>query len=95
MGIKRNTASIPPLPPHSNGAGDGFSEDEGDGGARLSTEEIKDVVCSTGLWVVVFGGVGRVGRKVMDGGFVRSNPSWVAGWLELPDKKDLLLRYRF
>ena len=35
-------------------------------GLVLTAEEIKDVVCSTGLWVVVregFGGVGRVSRK--------------------------------
>jgi hypothetical protein len=33
---------------------------------RLSAEEIKDVLCSTGAWLVVkegFGGIGRVGRK--------------------------------
>ncbi|KAF8890590.1 hypothetical protein CPB85DRAFT_1441126 [Mucidula mucida] len=53
-------------------------EGEGDGTKRvvvsegklmglvLSAEEIKDVVCSTGLWLVVregFGGVGKVSRK--------------------------------
>ena len=35
-------------------------------GITLSAEEIKDMVCSTGLWLVVregFGGVGRVSRK--------------------------------
>lgn len=35
-------------------------------GLMLTAEEIKDVVCSTGLWLVVregFGGVGRVSRK--------------------------------
>ncbi|KJA17868.1 hypothetical protein HYPSUDRAFT_45863 [Hypholoma sublateritium FD-334 SS-4] len=35
-------------------------------GLTLSAEEIKDMVCSTGLWLVVregFGGVGRVSRK--------------------------------
>ena len=35
-------------------------------GLVLTAEEIKDVVCSTGLWLVVregFGGVGRVSRK--------------------------------
>ncbi|KAF8997237.1 hypothetical protein BDZ89DRAFT_1000535 [Hymenopellis radicata] len=35
-------------------------------GLVLSAEEIKDVVCSTGLWLVVregFGGVGKVSRK--------------------------------
>ncbi|KAF9074364.1 hypothetical protein BDP27DRAFT_1416247 [Rhodocollybia butyracea] len=35
-------------------------------GLVLKAEEIKDVVCSTGLWVVVregFGGVGKVSRK--------------------------------
>ncbi|KAF8890768.1 hypothetical protein BD779DRAFT_1516989 [Infundibulicybe gibba] len=33
---------------------------------RLTAEEIKDVVCSTGMWLVVregFGGVGKVSRK--------------------------------
>ena len=32
----------------------------------LTAEEIKDVVCSTGLWLVVregFGGIGKVARK--------------------------------
>ncbi|KAL0057323.1 hypothetical protein AAF712_016040 [Marasmius tenuissimus] len=36
------------------------------GGMVLTAEEIKDVICSTGLWVVVregFGGVGKVSRK--------------------------------
>lgn len=36
------------------------------GTLTLTAEEIKDVVCSTGLWLVVregFGGVGRVSRK--------------------------------
>ncbi|KAJ7092471.1 hypothetical protein B0H15DRAFT_834050 [Mycena belliarum] len=35
-------------------------------GLMLTAEEIKDVVCSTGLWLVVregFGGVGKVSRK--------------------------------
>ena len=35
-------------------------------GLTLTAEEIKDVVCGTGLWLVVregFGGVGRVNRK--------------------------------
>ena len=35
-------------------------------GLKLTAEEIKDVVCSTGLWLVVregFGGVGKVTRK--------------------------------
>ncbi|KAF8176279.1 hypothetical protein BJ912DRAFT_1063955 [Pholiota molesta] len=35
-------------------------------GITLTAEEIKDMVCSTGLWLVVregFGGVGRVSRK--------------------------------
>jgi hypothetical protein len=35
-------------------------------GLTLTAEEIKDVVCSTGLWLVVregFGGVGKVTRK--------------------------------
>jgi len=35
-------------------------------GLVLRAEELKDVVCSTGLWVVVregFGGVGKVSRK--------------------------------
>ncbi|KAJ6463558.1 hypothetical protein C8R45DRAFT_911805 [Mycena sanguinolenta] len=36
------------------------------GGLLLTAEEIKDVVCSTGLWLVVregFGGIGKVNRK--------------------------------
>ncbi|PPQ71328.1 hypothetical protein CVT26_011973 [Gymnopilus dilepis] len=35
-------------------------------GLTLTAEEIKDIVCSTGLWLVVregFGGIGRVSRK--------------------------------
>ncbi|KAF9463508.1 hypothetical protein BDZ94DRAFT_615735 [Collybia nuda] len=35
-------------------------------GTTLTAEEIKDIVCSTGLWLVVregFGGVGKVSRK--------------------------------
>ncbi|KAK7055535.1 hypothetical protein R3P38DRAFT_1359721 [Favolaschia claudopus] len=35
-------------------------------GLQISAEEIKDVVCSTGLWLVVregFGGIGKVSRK--------------------------------
>lgn len=35
-------------------------------GTTLTAEEIKDIVCSTGLWLVVregFGGIGRVNRK--------------------------------
>lgn len=35
-------------------------------GTTLTAEEIKDIVCSTGLWLVVregFGGVGKVNRK--------------------------------
>ena len=45
-------------------------EDEEDrkpyNGLTLTAEEIKDIVCSTGLWLVVregFGGIGRVSRK--------------------------------
>ena len=35
-------------------------------GLTLTAEDIKDIVCSTGLWLVVregFGGVGKVSRK--------------------------------
>jgi hypothetical protein len=45
------------------------SDEEGERpyvGLTLTAEEIKDVVCSTGLWLVVsegFGGVGKVTRK--------------------------------
>jgi len=44
----------------------GFEEHEPYHGLMLTAEEIKDIVCSTGLWLVVregFGGVGRVSRK--------------------------------
>ncbi|KAF9054265.1 hypothetical protein BJ165DRAFT_1522804 [Panaeolus papilionaceus] len=54
----------------------GFPDTQQDGGEEegqepydgltLTAEEIKDIVCSTGLWLVVregFGGVGRVSRK--------------------------------
>ena len=33
---------------------------------KVTAEEIKDVICSTGLWLVVregFGGIGKVSRK--------------------------------
>jgi hypothetical protein len=43
-----------------------FEEHEPYNGLTLMAEEIKDIVCSTGLWLVVregFGGVGRVSRK--------------------------------
>lgn len=56
--IKRSVNAVPPLPVDE--------DEEGAGGMILSAEEIKDVVCSTGFWVVVregFGGLGRVGRK--------------------------------
>ena len=50
--------------------GEGDREEEGGRepyyGLTLTAEEIKDIVCSTGLWLVVregFGGVGRVSRK--------------------------------
>jgi len=55
----------------------GTSPDEnGDGyyGLTLTAEEIKDIVCSTGLWLVVresIGGVGKVQRKG-DGWMIRS-----------------------
>ncbi|KAL0575328.1 hypothetical protein V5O48_006644 [Marasmius crinis-equi] len=42
-------------------AGDGHGA-----GLVLTAEEIKDVICSTGMWIVVregFGGVGKVSRK--------------------------------
>lgn len=51
-----NGPASPPLPsPHHP-----------PGTLKFSAEEIKDVICTTGLWLVVregFGGVGRVGRK--------------------------------
>ncbi|TFK96886.1 hypothetical protein BDV98DRAFT_575372 [Pterulicium gracile] len=62
--------SSPNSPEGNNGAGavDGENTKAGDGvgGLWLTSEEIKDVVCCTGLWVVVregFGGVGKVTRK--------------------------------
>jgi hypothetical protein len=36
------------------------------GGTMLTAEEIKDVVCSTAMWLVVregFGGIGKVTRR--------------------------------
>ena len=53
MGVVKRQGVIPPQNPTYNGL-------------VLTAEEIKDVVCSTGLWLVVregFGGVGRVSRK--------------------------------
>ncbi|KAF5366748.1 hypothetical protein D9758_006540 [Tetrapyrgos nigripes] len=50
----------------SGGPGGGCEGREPLQGLSLTAEEIKDVVCSTGLWLVVregFGGVGRVSRK--------------------------------
>jgi hypothetical protein len=44
----------------------GTSAVSADGGLVLTAEEIKDVISSTGLWLVVresFGGVGKVSRK--------------------------------
>jgi len=48
------------------GPGGGVLRSGDNGGLMLTAEEIKDVVCSTGLWLVVregFGGVGKVSRK--------------------------------
>ncbi|KAG7087780.1 hypothetical protein E1B28_013721 [Marasmius oreades] len=48
------------------GRGGGGTLDDSNGGLVLTAEEIKDVICSTGLWIVVregFGGVGKVSRK--------------------------------
>ena len=48
--------------PRSARGGGGAPPSEG----VLTAEEIKDVVCSTGLWLIVrehFGGVGKVNRK--------------------------------
>ena len=53
MGVVKRQGLIPPQNPTYNGL-------------VLTAEEIKDVVCSTGLWLVVregFGGVGKVSRK--------------------------------
>jgi hypothetical protein len=53
MGVIKRQGVIPPQNSTYNGL-------------VLTAEEIKDVVCSTGLWLVVregFGGVGRVSRK--------------------------------
>ena len=53
MGVIKRQGVIPP-------------QNSGYNGLVLTAEEIKDVVCSTGLWLVVregFGGVGRVSRK--------------------------------
>jgi len=50
----------------TSGEGDAAAEEEPYAGLTLTAEEIKDVVCSTGLWLVVregFGGVGKVTRK--------------------------------
>lgn len=49
-----------------SGADEDGDEREPYAGLTLTAEEIKDVVCSTGLWLVVregFGGVGKVTRK--------------------------------
>ena len=53
MGVIKRQGVIPPQNSTYNGL-------------VLTAEEIKDVVCSTGLWLVVregFGGVGKVSRK--------------------------------
>jgi hypothetical protein len=53
--VKRQGVMIPPQ-----------QQDSTYNGLVLTAEEIKDVVCSTGIWLVVregFGGVGRVSRK--------------------------------
>ena len=49
-----------------NGTGESEQEKEPYLGLTLTAEDIKDVVCCTGLWLVVregFGGVGKVNRK--------------------------------
>ena len=61
MGVVRRKG----FPPGSNGAYEDEPRDPYHG-LTLTAEEIKDMVCSTGLWLVVregFGGVGRVSRK--------------------------------
>ena len=61
--VKRQITSIlgGVLAPNSNA-----NQDSSYNGLVLTAEEIKDAVCSTGLWLVVregFGGVGKVSRK--------------------------------
>ena len=72
----RNRKSTPNGSPQASedpGNDEGNEDDGSDGGSDgeykglvLTAEEIKDVVCSTGMWLVVregFGGVGKVSRK--------------------------------
>jgi len=79
MGVVKRDARSMGMRSTSNG-GQGDDEDDDDAekepyvGLTLTAEEIKDVVCSTGLWLVVregFGGVGKVARKG-DGWRIRS-----------------------
>ena len=63
MGVVRRPGVIGEgVPPQDSNGG----QDTPYHGLTLTADEIKDVVCSTGLWLVVregFGGVGRVSRK--------------------------------
>ncbi|KAJ3819196.1 hypothetical protein F5880DRAFT_1490098 [Lentinula raphanica] len=65
MSLRKRAIGIPVPPPNSplSGASAGTGPSAG---LVLRAEEIKDVICSTGIWVVVregFGGVGKVSRK--------------------------------
>ncbi|KAJ3727426.1 hypothetical protein C8R42DRAFT_716887 [Lentinula raphanica] len=65
MLLRKRAIGIPVPPPNSplSGASAGTGPSAG---LVLRAEEIKDVICSTGIWVVVregFGGVGKVSRK--------------------------------
>ncbi|KAK7447078.1 hypothetical protein VKT23_014292 [Stygiomarasmius scandens] len=64
MQVRKRDVSNPT--PGSAGPGSIQAATERLQGLSLTAEEIKDVICSTGMWVVVregFGGVGRVSRK--------------------------------
>ena len=75
MGIVKRDVRSMGLRSTSNGGEEDYDDEkEPYVGHTLTAEEIKDVVCSTGLWLVVregFGGVGKVARKG-DGWRIRS-----------------------
>ena len=75
MGLRNRkpTPNGSPQASEDQGNDEGNEDNQSDGssdgeykGLVLTAEEIKDVVCSTGMWLVVregFGGVGKVSRK--------------------------------
>ncbi|KAJ7574022.1 hypothetical protein C8J56DRAFT_839458 [Mycena floridula] len=60
--VQRESGRGPASPPLPSSGSHGHPP----GTLSMSAEELKDLICSTGLWLVVregFGGIGKVGRK--------------------------------